>query len=53
VGLYEVKYNPTEKQLVINLVVLTFKKKLHPPGIEPGPVNQEANALSTELSKLG
>ena len=38
VGLYEVKYNPTEKQLVINLVVLTFiKKKLLSPGFEPGP----------------
>ena len=48
------KYNPTEKQLVINLVVLTFiKKKLLPAGIEPGPMNQEADALPTELSKLG
>jgi hypothetical protein len=48
-----VKYNSTEKQLVINLVVLTFVKKLLPPGIEPGPEIQEADALSTELSKLG
>ena len=33
VGLYEVKYNPTEMQLVLNLVVLTFIKKVTLAGI--------------------
>ena len=37
VGLYEVKYNPTEKQLVVNLVVLTFiKKSCSRQGSNPG-----------------
>ena len=35
-----------------NLVVLTFIKKLLPPGIEPGSVNQRADALSDDLSRL-
>ena len=42
VGLYDVKYNPTEKQLVILLSLLLLKKEPPPPGIEPGTIRSEA-----------
>ena len=41
VGLYDVKYNPTEKQHVILLSLLLLKKP-PPPGIEPGTIRSEA-----------
>ena len=42
VGLYDVIYNPTEKQLVILLSLLLLKKEPPPPGIEPGTIRSEA-----------
>ena len=56
-GLYDVKYNPTEKQLVILLSSLLLKKKPPPPGIEPGTIRSEARrstrwAIEALLKKL-
>ena len=46
------KYNPTEKQLVILLSLLLLKKEPPPPGIEPGTIRSEARR-STIFAVLG
>ena len=46
------KYNPTEKQLVILLSLLLLKKNLLHQGSNQGPSDQKPDALPDELLRL-